>query len=516
MAPNTEYPTGLSPRGRGNPVSTRRDRLPARSIPAWAGKPRASTRPVLRPAVYPRVGGETRARRRPTRRIGGLSPRGRGNLLTPASGDGKHRSIPAWAGKPLGWIALGEGLMVYPRVGGETGVYGWLGQFPAGLSPRGRGNRRRHRGCRPRDGSIPAWAGKPRRPRPMAGSMKVYPRVGGETLEHLGHQPTGRGLSPRGRGNRGARPRGADPKRSIPAWAGKPQRPAGDLDAQVLGLSPRGRGNRPRVLERCASSRSIPAWAGKPEAQNISTAESRGLSPRGRGNHHGRGLLAERRRSIPAWAGKPHGEIVAEQHVRVYPRVGGETGKYIGGTLAPVGLSPRGRGNREGRVDRDDDRRSIPAWAGKPCDGACQRTSAGVYPRVGGETRIQSVTIDSMRGLSPRGRGNLPHPVDRAPGTGSIPAWAGKPRGVGGIAAARQVYPRVGGETGLEQPQLQPAQGLSPRGRGNPSLLHHAEEHVRSIPAWAGKPASRSPGRGCHAVYPRVGGETCWQPRRRR
>ena len=72
---------------------------------------------------------------------------------------------------------------VYPRVGGATCASPPLLRALAGLSPRGRGNRSA-------DTSIATRAG----------------------------------LSPRGRGNRSDADGGDKPPRSIPAWAGQPQR----------------------------------------------------------------------------------------------------------------------------------------------------------------------------------------------------------------------------------------------------------------------------------------------------
>ena len=70
-----------------------------------------------------------------------------------------------------------------------------------------------------------------------------------------------------------------------------------------------------------------------------------------------------------------------------------------------------------------------------------------VYPRVGGETTLGVRADSHERGLSPRGRGNLPKRRVVEHGYGSIPAWAGKPSSRRLVGAASGVYPRVGGET---------------------------------------------------------------------
>ena len=92
--------TGLSPRGRGNPPGSAGAAAAGGSIPAWAGEPAAGAAPTASGGVYPRVGGGTTSTRRtwPTR--SGLSPRGRGNPLTLNNPNGDRGSIPAWAGEP--------------------------------------------------------------------------------------------------------------------------------------------------------------------------------------------------------------------------------------------------------------------------------------------------------------------------------------------------------------------------------------------------------------------------------
>ena len=84
-------------------------------------------------------------------------------------------------GKPITSPSCNRTTRVYPRVGGET-AWELLGKrLGMGLSPRGRGNPGRASVARPGDGSIPAWAGKPRRREWCARATTVYPRVGGET-----------------------------------------------------------------------------------------------------------------------------------------------------------------------------------------------------------------------------------------------------------------------------------------------------------------------------------------------
>ena len=235
---------------------------------------------------------------------------------------------------------------------------------------------------------------------------------------------------------------------------------------------------------------------------------ARGLSPRGRGNHGaGRTELPESG-SIPAWAGKPLHTGPGGSRSEVYPRVGGETDRTAKAWRSVDGLSPRGRGNpRPARAARRP-MRSIPAWAGKPWQGHDWPRMARVYPRVGGETKAEALRTGPSRGLSPRGRGNLPPHRRRDTRRGSIPAWAGKPPASSASAHRKTVYPRVGGETAVFVTVPLPNRGLSPRGRGNPRPARAARRPMRSIPAWAGKPGRRWASSRLSAVYPRVGGET--------
>ena len=74
---------GLSPRVRGNQLFNRPIRAMRGSIPACAGEPRRCALAGLRKWVYPRVCGGTEGGAASGGRVGGLSPRVRGNPLPP-------------------------------------------------------------------------------------------------------------------------------------------------------------------------------------------------------------------------------------------------------------------------------------------------------------------------------------------------------------------------------------------------------------------------------------------------
>ncbi len=188
--------------------------------------------------------------------------------------------------------------------------------------------------------------------------------------------------------------------------------------------------------------------------------------------------------------------------------MGGGTLRQLKQVLAFAGLSPRGRGNRGQSDFGVFDRRSIPAWAGEPDDGLILSDASRVYPRVGGGTYRQGLIARYRQGLSPRGRGNQGRHGQTAAGGRSIPAWAGEPPPWVEKPDGEQVYPRVGGGTIREHRRRQRRQGLSPRGRGNPDIAADGMDFVRSIPAWAGEPRRPALGKERQQVYPRVGGGT--------
>ena len=173
---------GLSPRGRGIHEAGR-GRLPAvGSIPVWAGEPKSWRQSKPRMWVYPRVSGRASGASATAVPQMGLSPRGRGSRDEDHRVDVPPGSIPAWAGEPRRNSAASAHARVYPRVGGGAGSGELASHVRGGLSPRGRGSRGGRRSTARRDGSIPAWAGEPRSIASISAAAWVYPRVGGGAL----------------------------------------------------------------------------------------------------------------------------------------------------------------------------------------------------------------------------------------------------------------------------------------------------------------------------------------------
>ena len=222
------------------------------------------------------------------------------------------------------------------------------------------------------------------------------------------------------------------------------------------------------------------------------------------------------RGSIPAHAGKPPAHTRESAGEGVYPRACGETRSSGSKQTHCKGLSPRMRGNPEGSDAPAPGSGSIPAHAGKPRWRPSGRSPTRVYPRACGETLVSLVLIHALRGLSPRMRGNRGEDGTTTLEDGSIPAHAGKPWPRPGSPAPSRVYPRACGETTYTNIEHQGIEGLSPRMRGNPAPRPPQQHRVGSIPAHAGKPGYAQLHKTSLRVYPRACGETRNAETRRR
>ena len=335
--------------------------------------------------------GGTDAIKMPVRRSAGLSPRVRGNLKRHLSSVKMKRSIPACAGEPERLRVNGIRATVYPRVCGGTNYILMDFRDQTGLSPRVRGNLGYGNDRVARRGSIPACAGEPQARRDGLPADPVYPRVCGGTQFYSRNKPTLSGLSPRVRGNPPAESRQSPPPRSIPACAGEP--PPALFDRHFGWVYPR----------VCGGTVSVDFVFQRPE----------GLSPRVRGNRDMDAPTVDGSRSIPACAGEPRRWNSMCQISQVYPRVCGGTRSWARESAAYIGLSPRVRGNLQAAETLSKGRRSIPACAGEPSAYCSAWASVRVYPRVCGGTPKSASDAFVDRGLSPRVRGNLPVPYHR-------------------------------------------------------------------------------------------------------
>ena len=236
---------------------------------------------------------------------------------------------PRVRGSPSAWTCLTTSIRVHPRVCGEASVFSSTPVNVQGPSPRVRGSHDRHGRRLPRNGSIPACAGKPEARNRTAVKEAVHPRVCGEaSILHI-RNSAGKGPSPRVRGSPELPRRIRKWRGSIPACAGKPRR---------LVAREHHEGVHPRV---CGE-------AGPAEHQLRHRA---GPSPRVRGSLHGVRSLQAAAGSIPACAGKPPDHARASRPTRVHPRVCGEAPGTRNEPRPDLGPSPRVRGSRTGPAE---------------------------------------------------------------------------------------------------------------------------------------------------------------------
>ncbi len=175
--------------------------------------------------------------------------------------------------------------------------------------------------------------------------------------------------------------------------------------------------------------------------------------------------------SIPACAGEPIPTLGICISIQVYPRVCGGTPRRPDGHSTARGLSPRVRGNHARETVGVPLKRSIPACAGEPEQPTPPVVLTKVYPRVCGGTRPTIFGCRRRRGLSPRVRGNPNAPARSRADNGSIPACAGEPPAGRPLSIRHTVYPRVCGGTVSTMTITSSVLGLSPRVRGNPSVM---------------------------------------------
>ena len=154
-------PVGLSPPTRGSLAGPLYVTVTVRSIPAHAGKPSTLQQSILILEVYPRPRGEAALPASAQQVSEGLSPPTRGSPTCPWTWWSGMGSIPAHAGKPRASKPEAGPRKVYPRPRGEALGNGTSKMTGAGLSPPTRGSLASCcagvRGSR----SIPAHAGKP-------------------------------------------------------------------------------------------------------------------------------------------------------------------------------------------------------------------------------------------------------------------------------------------------------------------------------------------------------------------
>ena len=274
----------------------------------------------------------------------GRSPRGRRSRELDQRINDRGGSISAWAEKPSRQIRTEPQCRVDLRVGGEAVKSAVRRRRTPGRSPRGRRSQDGDTIRFFKQGSISAWAEKPRRRRIAWRRLRVDLRVGGEAPNPVTMPSCDTGRSPRGRRSRERIASWSRGVGSISAWAEKPRDRVCDPVGSGVDLRVGGEANP-------SASRNMQSW---------------GRSPRGRRSLANPLLKAGQGGSISAWAEKPTAAPSTVNAVRVDLRVGGEASIQKDRGESLMGRSPRGR--RSLRVACCSHRAvgSISAWAEKP------------------------------------------------------------------------------------------------------------------------------------------------------
>ena len=396
----------------------------ARLIPAHAGKTLARPRRPYACRAHPRSRGENSLTGSQWGFNWGSSPLTRGKLRNGSIRVGRHRLIPAHAGKTvdrspnvvlleahprsrgenestisiiiasLGSSPLTRGkrssadpnamtTTAHPRSRGENTAY-YKVEFPKrGSSPLTRGKPSCTIHCARCIGLIPAHAGKTPTPEPTVDAPVAHPRSRGENMHQRARSDRGRGSSPLTRGK--PRPSNGHHPRAglIPAHAGKTCFP---YPSRVsIRAHPRSRGENRFVSK-------------SDNVQSGSSPLTRGKLPCGR-------LCCRYPGLIPAHAGKTSTFPTPDSLTRAHPRSRGENLDAIGELVYEAGSSPLTRGKPGFSVGAGLRLGLIPAHAGKTSH---PRKTARPHPRSRGENALDARRLTWEGGSSPLTRGKLP------------------------------------------------------------------------------------------------------------
>ena len=170
-----------------------------------------------------------------------------------------------------------------------------------------------------------------------------------------------------------------------------------------------------------------------------------------------------------------------------HPRACGENVWSFVQPILMQGSSPRMRGKRSLSHADTGIPGLIPAHAGKTKDQDPIALLDGAHPRACGENLRAATVNDWTDGSSPRMRGKRSSRLQRESRVGLIPAHAGKTRRPHTLQATRRAHPRACGENVDRAAIRAEKAGSSPRMRGKLGQDLPAAVKTRLIPAHAGK-----------------------------
>ena len=175
-----------------------------------------------------------------------------------------------------------------------------------------------------------------------------------------------------------------------------------------------------------------------------------------------------------------------------HPRSRGENPALLAGRMKRAGSSPLARGKRPGREASHASIGLIPARAGKTTTTRATRSRSKAHPRSRGENAALSPSCTSVVGSSPLARGKRRSCQSGANERRLIPARAGKTLHGGPIRGDLQAHPRSRGENWGIWGRVHNSSGSSPLARGKPAISQSDGRVARLIPARAGKTSTAS------------------------
>ena len=188
--------------------------------------------------------------------------------------------------------------------------------------------------------------------------------------------------------------------------------------------------------------------------------------------------------------------------------MGGEKTMYFEDKYFCRGSPPRRRGKEGAQLAEKTGIRITPAWAGKRFHRSLPGRRTRDHPRVGGEKRFASASLDAYWGSPPRGRGKGGAPISTEHLFRITPAWAGKRLMKPPLWSWSLDHPRVGGEKCKHPITGTSPTGSPPRGRGKDRRGAHMKIAARITPAWAGKSTGQETQLTTGQDHPRIGGES--------
>ena len=194
-------------------------------------------------------------------------------------------------------------------------------------------------------------------------------------------------------------------------------------------------------------------------------------------------------RLIPAHAGKTSGRPSPAALGRAHPRSRGENEGGHVDVDAGRGSSPLTRGKPARLPDTSPGSGLIPAHAGKTPRRRLLRVNLRAHPRSRGENLAWAVNGARSYGSSPLTRGKRKTLYWSPAGQRLIPAHAGKTRAGRNRPRRRWAHPRSRGENLVPAGRMVIGGGSSPLTRGKHWWLTLPRWRVRLIPAHAGKTA---------------------------